>query len=632
MKHNTQQYFIIDFDSTFIRHEGLELLAEIALKSHPQKASILKQIATITDKGMDGSLPFVQSLTQRLALLEAKKSHIEQLVKKLTKIVTPSIKRNKAFFKAYKDRIYIISGGFTEFITPLAAHFGIDPDHVIANTFVFDKQGNITGFDTTNILAQENGKAKAVKKLQLQGEIIVIGDGITDFQIKQEGIATTFVAFTENIAREAIVKHADHIAPTFDEFLYVNNLPMTVSYPKNRIRVLLLENIDQLAVSNFEKEGYSVTAQEKSLSEAELIKAMKDVHVLGIRSRTHITEAVLAASPRLLTIGAFCIGTDQIKLHHAAERGISVFNAPYSNTRSVVELAIGEIIMLMRGIPERNRQLHLGIWDKSAKHSHEIRGKTLGIIGYGNIGSQLSVAAEALGMRVVFYDSVEKLALGNAIRVGSMQELCKLADVITIHVDGRKENTNLIDEKVFRQMKDGVIFLNLARGKIVDLQALHTAVTTGKVRGAAVDVFPKEPKGKDEPFVSALQNLPNVILTPHIGGSTQEAQKNIAQFVSHKIIDYINTGNTYLSVNFPNVQLPPMHNVHRLLHIHNNVPGILANINRVLAEHNSNIESQHLKTTEQIGYVITDVNKKYDTSVFQQLKKIPDTIRFRVLY
>ena len=276
--------------------------------------------------------------------------------------------------------------------------------------------------------------------------------------------------------------------------------------------------------------------------------------------------------------------------------------------------------------------MHKGIWDKSAKGAHEIRGKTLGIIGYGNIGSQVSVLAESLGMKVIFYDIVEKLALGNAKRCKTMQELLKTADIITVHVDGSPQNINLISEKELHAMKDDVIFLNASRGFVVDINALVKYLKNGKIKGAAIDVFPKEPKGKDDPFISELQQFPNVILTPHIGGSTEEAQKNIAEFVSTKIIEYINSGNTYLSVNIPNIQVPPQNHTHRLLHLHENVPGIMAKINSILAENNINIEGQYLKTNEQIGYVITDVNKKYDVQVLDILKKIPHTIRFRVLY
>jgi D-3-phosphoglycerate dehydrogenase len=297
-----------------------------------------------------------------------------------------------------------------------------------------------------------------------------------------------------------------------------------------------------------------------------------------------------------------------------------------------VELVIGEIIMLMRGITEKNRQLHDGKWDKSAKNSNEIRGKSLGIIGYGNIGSQLSVLAEALGMKVYYYDKVEKLALGNAQKCKTLRELLKKADVLTIHVDGDPNNKNLFGEKEFAQMKDNAVFLNLSRGFVVDLDALAANLRSGKLRGAAVDVFPYEPKTNDERFESPLLGIPNLILTPHIGGSTEEAQAHIGEYVPDNIISYVNTGSSFTSVNFPNLQLPLQRNVHRLIHIHHNKPGILAKINTILSNHKINIEGQYLKTNEQIGYVITDINKKYNEKVIEELKKIEHTIKFRVLY
>jgi D-3-phosphoglycerate dehydrogenase / 2-oxoglutarate reductase len=418
--------------------------------------------------------------------------------------------------------------------------------------------------------------------------------------------------------------------PSFDEFLYRNKLPMSLSYPKSRLSVLLLENIDNDAVTVFEKEGYHVEYHKKSLPEDELIEKIRHVSLLGVRSRTYLNDNILRHAEHLLAVGAYVIGTNLIDLSSAAKKGIAIFNAPYGSTRSVVELVISEMMVLIRGIVEKSNKLHAGIWDKSANGSREIKGKTLGIIGYGTIGTQVGLLAEALGMDVCFYDLVERPILGNALRCETLEELLKKSDIITVHVDGRKENTNLISEKEFSRMKDDVIFLNASRGFVVDIDALVTYLNKGKVRSAAIDVFPKEPRSNDEPFISDLQKFPNVILTPHIGAATKEAQKNIAQFVSHKLIEYVNTGNTYLSVNLPNIQFQ-MHG-HRLLHIHNNVPGILAKINNTFAENNINVLGQQLKTNEHIGYVITDVDQKYDKKILQILKQIPDTIKLRVLY
>jgi D-3-phosphoglycerate dehydrogenase / 2-oxoglutarate reductase len=626
------KFFIIDFDSTFISSEGLEILAEAALKNNSEGEKILEKIKFITNAGMEGKIEFVESLSKRLNLLSANRSHLEKAIKAVKKDISPSILRNKQFFKKYKDNIYIISGGFKEFVEPVVESFGIDKSHVLANEFTFSKKGEITGFDLKNIMARPNGKVEAVKSLNLKGEIVVIGDGYTDYQLKEMGIASSFVAFTENIERDVISKKADIVAPSFDEFLYIHKLPMSISYPKTRIKVLLLENIDPFAQEFFEEEGYSVERLKTSLDEKELAEKIKNVHILGVRSKTKITKKVIESAEKLLAIGCFSVGTDNVELNGASDKGISVFNAPYQNTRSVVELVIGNIIMLLRRVFEKSSKLHLGVWDKSVENCFEVRGKKLGIVGYGNIGTQISVIAESLGMDVYFYDVIPRLAIGNARKCKTLDDLLRIADVITIHVDGSRRNTSLISEREFKKMKDGVIFINLSRGFIVDIKALAYAVKRKKVLGAAVDVFPVEPKATGEKFTSELQNLPNVIITPHIGGNTVEAQGNIAEYVSSKLVDFINSGNTALSVNLPNIQTYQQREAHRLLHIHKNVPGILAQINGVLSEHKINILAQNLKTNESIGYVITDVNYKYDQKVLEELKKIPNTIRFRVLY
>ena len=411
------------------------------------------------------------------------------------------------FFSTYADQVYIVSNGFREFIVPIVADYGVREDHVFANDFVFDEEGNITGFDHDNVLSTDNGKARVMQELDLHGDVYVIGDGYNDYKIKAAGMANKFYAYTENIERESVLKMADHVTPSLDEFLYLNKMNTAISYPKNRIKVLLLENIHPDAEKKLKEEGYRVETHAAAMDEQELQERIKDVSILGIRSKTHITAAVLENANRLIALGAFCIGTNQIDLEACARKGVAVFNAPYSNTRSVVELAIGEIIMLMRGIPDKLIAMHQGQWSKSAANSNEIRGKKLGIVGYGNIGSQLSVLAEAMGMTVYYYDVVEKLALGNATKCETMEELLSQVDVITLHVDGREENTNLIDTQAFEHMKQGVILLNLGRGSVVDIHALKENVENGKIRGASVDVFPQEPKSNQEEFKSELRGV-----------------------------------------------------------------------------------------------------------------------------
>lgn len=632
MASTSNKIFIIDFDSTFIKSETLDLLAEYSLKNIPDSARIIQEIRNITNEGMEGKINFSESLRKRIGLLKANRKHIDSLVEKLREDVSVSFRRNKKFFSDFSDRIFIISNGFKEIIAPIVSEYEIQMDKVYANTFTYDENGNLTGFDEGNILSKDNGKAELLKNLNLQGDIYVIGDGYSDYQIKEAGLANKFYAFTENIERNIVVEKADHVAPSLDEILYHNKIEASISYPKNRITVLLLENIHPMAQELLRMEGYSVEVLNTSLDEDELAEKIRNVSILGIRSKTQVTRKVLNNANRLMAIGAFCIGTNQIDLEACLERGVAVFNAPFSNTRSVVELAIGEIIMLIRNLPDKFRKMHEGKWDKSARGSFEIRGKSLGIVGYGNIGSQLSILAESLGMKVYYYDVVEKLALGNARKCDSLEELLTMSDIISLHVDGRPDNKNLIGEEEFRKMKPGVIFLNLSRGHVVDIHALKEAILSGKVSGAAVDVFPLEPKNNQEEFLSELRNLPNTILTPHIGGSTLEAQENIARFVPMKILDYINTGSTTNSVNFPEIQLPTFKDAHRLIHIHHNVPGILARINQVLASHNINVVGQYLKTNEKIGYMILAINKEYDRDVIREFRSIENTIRFRVLY
>ena len=624
--------FIFDFDSTFIQVEALDVLCEVIYEKSGAGKQILAEIQHITNLGMEGKLSLKESLSKRIELLQANRDHLGPVIEILQNKVSASVLRNRSFFKKHAENIYIISNGFKEIIIPIVQEHGIKPEHVLANTFKFDHNGKIIGFDETDELCENQGKVKKIKSLNLAGEVIMIGDGYTDYETLQGGAVTKFYAFTENVSRAVVVAKADRLAPSLDEILYDLSYKASVSYPKNRINVLLLENVHPDAIQIFEHEGYNVETIKGSISEEALCEKIKDVSILGIRSKTQVTPKVLENANKLHAIGTFCIGTNQVNLDECCRKGVAIFNAPYSNTRSVVELAIGEIIMLVRTTFEKSSKMHQGIWDKSANNSVEIRGKKLGIVGYGNIGSQLSIIAEALGMKVFFYDVVDKLALGNAKKCSSLKELLALSDVVTLHVDGRKSNTHIIDTKAFEYMKDGVIFLNLSRGHVVDIQALITNLKSGKVRGAGVDVFPEEPASNDEPFVSELCKVPNVILTPHIGGSTEEAQLDIGHYVARKIIQYINTGTTYGSVNLPEIQLPELQSAHRIMHIHENVKGILAQINTILSEYDHNILGQYLKTNEQLGYVITDIDNLHNVELEKKLKEIPSTIRYRILY
>ena len=623
--------YVFDFDSTLTKVEALDVLAEITLTNNPNKNAIIQEIIDITNLGIDGEISFTESLERRIQLLKANKADLSSLVNALKKQVSKSIESNKSFFEDFAENIYVISCGFKEFIDPIVKEYNIPSERVFANTFEFARDGEIIGFDANNPLSKHNGKIQCLKDMNLEGEIQVIGDGYSDYVTREAGIADTFFAYTENVSREKTTENADHIAPNLDEFLYVNDLPRNISYPKNRIKILLLENVHSDAFKKLSKDGFTVETVSKSLSEDELIEKIKDVHVLGIRSKTNVTKRVIEAAERLMVVSAFCIGTKQIDLEACKENGVVVFNAPYSNTRSVVELAIGEIIMLMRSVFQRSTEIHNGQWNKTAAGSKEVRGKKLGIVGYGNIGKQLSILAEALGMDVCYYDVEDKLALGNATKIDELSELLAVSDVVTLHVDDNSSNKNFFGEKEISQMKDGAHLVNLSRGFVVNIEALVAALKSGKLAGAAVDVYPEEPRKNGE-FYTDLKGLPNVILTPHVGGSTEEAQRDIADFVPSKIMAYINSGNTVDAVNFPNIRLPRQTKAHRFLHIHKNVPGVMAKINKVLAEYNLNIIGQYLSTDSSVGYVITDLDKEYNTAVLEELRKIDGTIKFRVLY
>jgi D-3-phosphoglycerate dehydrogenase len=405
------------------------------------------------------------------------------------------------------------------------------------------------------------------------------------------------------------------------------------SYPKDKIKILMLENISDAAIKVFKDSGYAdIKKISGALSEEQLINEIKHVHMVGIRSKTQITEKVLQHAEKLQTIGCFCIGTNQVNLNAARKKGIVVFNAPYSNTRSVAELVIGASIILIRKILDKNKAAHEGQWNKDAKGSFEIRGKTLGIIGYGNIGSQVSILAESLGMKVIFYDTVTKLPLGNAESRKTLKDVVSKADIITLHIPETQQTKNLINKALLKQFKKDAILINFARGEVVELDALASALKSGHLSGAAIDVFPVEPEKNGDPFSSPLQNIPNVLLTPHIGGSTEEAQYNIGEDVSAKLLQYLEMGATTGSHTVPELNLSPQEGTHRILHIHTNVPGVLSEINTTLSENKINVLGQYLKTNDEIGYVVLDIDKKLSKNAVELLRKVKGSLKVRLLY
>ncbi len=626
---------VLDFDSTFTSVEALDVLAELLSAADPARHADVARIKTLTDQAMSGEISFAEALSRRVQLLKPTRDDIAALVEVLKTKVSASVIRNKAVFAENPGKFRIISGGFHDFIDPVVADYGIEAEYVLANRLIWNEDGIAVGVDQANPLSQDGGKVMALTGLGIVGAVAMVGDGWTDFEVYKGGAAERFYAFTENVVRPKVVAAVNGdtslTAASFDEVLHAEGYQGRYSFPRSKLKVLLLENIHPDAVRAFREEGYDVTTVKGALDEDDLIQALQGVHILGLRSKTNLTAKAVEAADKLMAVSAFCIGTNQIDLKACSQKGIAVFNAPYSNTRSVVEMVIGLIVMLTRNIPDKSIAMHTGKWDKSATGAHEVRGKTLGIIGYGAIGSQLSILAEAFGMRVIYFDLAEKLTLGNAKRYRSLDALLAEADVISLHVDGRGDNKNLFGPAQFARMKDGALFINLSRGHVVDIDALSNALKSGKIYGAAIDVFPQEPRTNDDPFVSPLMGLKNLVLTPHIGGSTEEAQEAIAEFASERLLGFLNRGDTTFSVNMPHVQLSEVSGRHRFLHLHQNVPGVLAAINAIMAKYDLNVLAQHLKTNETLGYVIVDVDKGYPKEALDELKAVNGTLKFRSL-
>jgi D-3-phosphoglycerate dehydrogenase len=626
---------VLDFDSTFTSVEALDVLAELLSAADPARAADVVQVKALTDQAMSGEISFAEALSRRVQLLKPTRDDITALIDVLKTKVSASIVRNKAVFAENPGKFRIISGGFHDFIDAVVADYGIEAEYVMANRLIWNEAGVAVGVDQVNPLSQDGGKVLALTGLGIAGAVAMVGDGWTDFEVYKGGAAERFYAFTENVVRPKVVAAVNGdtslTAASFDEVLHAEGYQGRYSFPRSKLKVLLLENIHPDAVRAFREEGYDVTTVKGALDEDDLIEALQGVHILGLRSKTNLTAKAVEAADKLMAVAAFCIGTNQIDLKACSQKGIAVFNAPYSNTRSVVEMVIGLIVMLTRNIPDKSIAMHKGKWDKSATGAHEVRGKTLGIIGYGAIGSQLSILAEAFGMRVIYFDLAEKLTLGNAKRYRSLDALLAEADVISLHVDGRSDNKNLFGAAQFNRMKDGALFINLSRGHVVDIDALAAALKSGRIYGAAVDVFPEEPRTNDDPFESPLMGLKNLVLSPHIGGSTEEAQEAIAEFASERLLNFLNRGDTTFSVNMPHVALSEVSGRHRFLHLHRNVPGVMAAINAIMAKYDLNVLAQHLKTNETLGYVIVDIDKGYPKEALEDLKAVNGTLKFRSL-
>ncbi len=640
---------IFDFDSTIINTEGVELILHRALQRVEPKARSLqiKKLNQISSMAYIGETSIADALHQCFALAQVHREDVQAAAAEVLNALNPKVADTFAALQDAGKRIFIFSTGFDELVRPVTRALHVDDDHVFTNQLIFDFKGGVIGFNEKNPLFLNVGKGFLVEQLKndgrLPGGTAVVGRGASDLSIRKNNAAQMFVYFAsaqphDEIRRQAdlVVDRFDHLLPLFFSEHELSNEKMQVYYEENGIldaaakpNVLLLENIHDNAVQKFIKEGLELRMLKGALRNDELCVGARDVNVLGIRSQTRVTAKTIANLQNLWVVGAFCIGTNQIDLDAAADAGIPVFNAPYSNTRSVAELVVGEIIMLMRRIPEKSQAAHAGQWLKSASGCSEIRGKTVGIIGYGHIGSQVSVLLENLGMSVCFHDVIDKLPLGNAQKASGLDQLLQASDVVTLHVPDTPETRNLVGAEQIASLKEGAFLINSSRGKVVDLDALRAALDSGAVAGAAVDVFPKEPNQPHDAFSSPLQGARNVILTPHIGGSTQEAQINIANYVSDKLLRFIHTGATSGSINFPEVDLPRVPNTHRILHVHHNVPGVLAKINSLFARRGINVAGQLLQTRDHIGYLIVDVNQQVSDQVLDLMGHIAETIKVR---
>ncbi len=638
---------ILDFDSTIINAEGVELIIVHALeRESPEKAGALKaQLHEMTLKATNGEIPLGEALRLRFNLTEVLREDVEKAAALIVNSMNPMVAETIEALRRAGKQIYVFSTSFDEIVRPVTDALLIPKDHVFSNQLIYDFTGRVVGINENNPLFFTVGKGFLAEQLKnegrLPGRTAVVGDGSTDLSLRKNNIAQIFVYYSGAQILQEIRQQADFSIERFNQLLPLFFSEAEYSYKQAeteapvenevtvRPRAVLLENIHEKAVACLHDAAVILETHKGVWNEEELITGAQGAHLLGIRSQSRVTARVIESLPELWAVGAFCIGINQIDLDAAARAGIPVFNAPYSNTRSVAELVVGETIMLMRRVMEKNAAAHQGRWLKTAEGCSEVRGKTVGIVGYGHIGSQVSVLFESMGMSVVFHDIVDKLPLGNVRRAQNLHALLEQADVVTLHVPDTPETRGMIGAAELQRMKAGSFLINSSRGKVVELQALYNELKAGRLAGAAIDVFPREPGRADEAFTSPLQGLENVILTPHIGGSTREAQENIALYVGKKLVTYLNTGNTQGAVNFPEVDMPRMAGTHRILHIHKNVPGVLAKINSVFARRNINVAGQMLQTNDHIGYLVVDVDHHISGHVLELMRHITETIKIR---
>ncbi|MBN1349697.1 phosphoglycerate dehydrogenase [candidate division KSB1 bacterium] len=641
------QNVIFDFDSTMLTREVIDILIETALDKFSAEERQFRQdsLRSLNRRAEAGEISRGHKMNQQLLIAKTTRDDIKKATARLLQFLNASVKTTIRALMDQQKQIFVFSRGFDELILPVTDSLSLTRRNIFMNQLFYDDTGNVAGVDESNPLFLLNGKVYLAEHLQSEGRLIgttaVVGNSVADISIRKSNIADYFIYYSANLQQEAVRREADYFTDSFQQILTLictqpelaqkkpGKNKSRASAQSQAYRIALLENIHESAYRKLEESQFHVTNFRDSAEGKTLYTRAAASQIIGIRSKTRITATDLGHLRDLTAIGCFCIGTDQVDLAAAAEKGIPVFNAPYANTRSVAELVVGEAVMLMRHAFEKSMAMHQAKWVKGAEGCQEVRGKIIGIIGYGHIGSQVSILCENLGMRVIFYDIIDKLPLGNAKPVESLDELLRLADIVTLHVPDTPETQNMIAAAQFEQMKMGSILINTSRGQVVDLDALAHALRTGKCAGAAIDVFPREPGSGNAPFQSVLQNLPNVILTPHIGGSTEEAQAAIAQDVSNKIEKFLKTGTTLGAVNFPEAELAMTADSDRILHIHKNVPGVVAKINDTLSKHNIHIIAQILKTRGNIGYLIVDIRNDTYSQAAELLSHITETIKVR---
>ncbi len=643
------QNLIFDLDSSFLTREAMEFLIEIGMEKfqaaeHQFRLDSLQSLAARTEAG---EVSRGHKMNEQLQIAKINTHDLELAGQRILALLHPKVKATLECLLAKHKRVIIFSRAFSELVFPITDFLKIPRRYVFTNQLLHDHPGGILNVSDQNPLFLLNGKVYLAESMKNQGWFMgttaVVGNSRADLSLRKSGIADYFV-YVEGVSDDVTIRiDADFVITQFEQILSLacaqldfnhrviqSAVPAAADLP--RPRTVLLENIHPTAQMTFKNAHHEVQTYKFAASQGQLTELAMDSHVLGIRSKTQLPGAVLAQLKSLLTVGCFCIGTDQVDLEKAAHVGIPVFNAPYANTRSVAELVLGEVIMLMRGVFDKSLAAHQGQWLKQAHDARELRGKTMGIIGYGHIGSQVAVLSESLGMQVIFFDIMDKLSLGNSHRMPNLETLLRNADVVTLHVPDTPLTRGMLGVEEFAQMKSQAILINTSRGRVVDLAALKNALETGNIGGAGIDVFPYEPASGDETFVCELQKMPNVILTPHIGGSTLEAQAQIALEVSTKLTRYLETGATIGAANFPELELPPTPNSCRIGHIFRNMPGSLAKVHNVFLQRNIKVLAQIMKTKDEIGYLLVDIADDSNAGhVSDLLNRITETIKVRII-